>query len=94
MQPGMDYVRGGVILSGLSDSPGEKQLDLFELGDGQEEEQKNVSSVVQDISARFGAKSIGLGPAGMAQSPQWTMKREHISQRYTTEWDELLEVRA
>ncbi|WP_440101102.1 Y-family DNA polymerase [Glutamicibacter mishrai] len=95
MQPGMDYVRGGVILSGLSDSPGEKQLDLFDLGDEHDgEEQKNVSSVVQDISARFGAKSIGLGPAGMAQSPAWTMKREHISQRYTTEWDELLEVRA
>ncbi|MGP9526915.1 DinB/UmuC family translesion DNA polymerase [Glutamicibacter sp. AOP5-A2-18] len=95
MQPGTDYVRGGVILSGLSDSPGEKQLDLFDMGDEHDEtEQKNVSSVVQDISARFGAKSIGLGPAGLAQSPTWTMKREHISQRYTTEWDELLEVRA
>lgn len=95
MQPGMDYVRGGVILSGLSDSPGEQQLDLFgQSTDPAAEEQENVSSVVQDISVRFGAKSIGLGHAGMAKSPEWSMKREHISQRYTTDWDELLVVQA
>src|SRR5690606_15754743 len=64
MQPGIDYVRGGVILSGLSDSPGEQQLDLFgQSTDPAAEEQENVSSVVQDISVRFGAKSIGLGHA-------------------------------
>ncbi|MGP5391146.1 Y-family DNA polymerase [Glutamicibacter arilaitensis] len=95
MQPGIDYVRGGVILSGLSDSPGEQQLDLFgQSTDPAAEEQENVSSVVQDISVRFGAKSIGLGHAGMAKSPEWSMKREHISQRYTTDWDELLLVQA
>ncbi|CBT74586.1 MULTISPECIES: Y-family DNA polymerase [Glutamicibacter] len=95
MQPGIDYVRGGVILSGLSDSPGEQQLDLFgQSTDPAAEEQENVSSVVQDISVRFGAKSIGLGHAGMAKSPEWSMKREHISQRYTTDWDELLVVQA
>ena len=54
----------------------------------------NVSGVVQDISARFGAKAIGLGRAGIAQAPAWSMKREHISQRYTTEWDELPLVKA
>lgn len=95
MQPGIDYVRGGVILSGLSDSPGEQQLDLFgQSTDPAAEEQENVSSVVQDISVRFGAKSIGLGHAGMAKSPEWSMKREHISQRCTTDWDELLVVKA
>ncbi|TFH54507.1 Y-family DNA polymerase [Glutamicibacter arilaitensis] len=95
MQPGIDYVRGGVILSGLSDSPGEQQLDLFgQSTDPAAEEQENVSSVVQDISVRFGAKSIGLGHAGMAKNPEWSMKREHISQRCTTDWDELLVVQA
>lgn len=95
MQPGIDYVRGGVILSGLSDSPGEQQLDLFgQSTDPAAEEQENVSSVVQDISVRFGSKSIGLGHAGMAKSPEWSMKREHISQRCTTDWDELLVVQA
>lgn len=95
MQPGIDYVRGGVILSGLSDSPGEQQLGLFgQSTDPTAEEQENVSSVVQDISVRFGAKSIGLGHAGMAKSPEWSMKREHISQRCTTDWDELLVVQA
>ena len=95
MHTGVDYVRGGVILSGLSDSPGEAQLDLFgQGGNDPEHEPVNVSGVVQDISARFGAKAIGLGRAGIAQAPSWSMKREHISQRYTTEWDELPLVKA
>ncbi|MFJ2619870.1 Y-family DNA polymerase [Glutamicibacter sp. NPDC087344] len=95
MIPGVDYVRGGVILSGLSDTPGEQQLDLFGQGEHTENaDPVNVSDVVQDISARFGSKAIGLGRAGIAQSPSWSMKREHISQRYTTEWDELPLARA
>lgn len=95
MQPGLDYVRGGVILSGLSDSPGEQQLDLFgESVDPEARESINVSEVVQNISAKFGAQSIGLGRAGIAQAPSWSMKREHISKRYTTHWDELPVVKA
>lgn len=96
MQPGMDYVRGGVILSGLSDQPGAQQLELG-LGEGtdpEEEARVNVSDVLQQVSQRFGAKAIGLGRAGIAQDPRWSMKREHISQRYTTEWNELLTVQA
>lgn len=95
MQTGVDYVRGGVILSGLGDTPGAAQLDLFgQGGNDPQDERVNVSGVVHDISARFGAKAIGLGRAGIAQAPSWSMKREHISQRYTTEWDELPLVRA
>ena len=43
---------------------------------------------------RFGTGSIGLGRAGMVEAPDWGMKREALSPRYTTEWDELLVVKA
>ncbi|WP_404288998.1 Y-family DNA polymerase [Glutamicibacter arilaitensis] len=96
MAPGIDYVRGGVILSGLSDHPGAEELDLGLLGSQEEKEAEkvNVSDVVLQVSQRFGAKSIGLGRAGIAKDPDWSMKREHMSQRYTTDWDELLIVQA
>ncbi|PRA03052.1 DNA polymerase V subunit UmuC [Arthrobacter sp. MYb229] len=96
MAPGVDYVRGGVILSGLSDHPGAEELDLglLDSHSAQESEKINVSDVVQQVSQRFGAKAIGLGRAGIAKDPEWSMKREHMSQRYTTDWDELLIVQA
>ena len=47
------------------------------------------------IKDKYGATSIGLGRAGMMEAPpDWTMARRHRSPRYTTEWDELLTVKA
>lgn len=96
MEPGIDYVRGGVILSGLSEHPGVDELDLGLLGStsAEESEKVNVSDVVQQVSQRFGAKAIGLGSAGLAKAPEWSMKREHMSPRYTSDWDELFTVQA
>ncbi|MHC6175381.1 Y-family DNA polymerase [Glutamicibacter sp. X7] len=96
MESGRDYVRGGVILSGLTDQPGPEELELGleDTAGDQEAQGESVGSVVQQVSARFGAKAIGLGVAGLAADRQWSMKREHMSPRYTTEWDELLTVHA
>ena len=93
-QPGMDYVRGGVVLSGLGDTPGAQQLDLGLEASGPQADAEGISSVLQQVSTRFGTKSIGLGSAGLAAEPAWSMKREHISQRFTTDWDELPVVQA
>jgi DNA polymerase V len=47
------------------------------------------------IEDRYGATSIGLGRAGMMEAPpDRTMARRHRPPRYTTEWDDLLLVRA
>lgn len=43
---------------------------------------------------RYGTAAIGLGRAGMTVAPDWQMKRERMSPRYTTEWDELPIVKA
>ena len=42
----------------------------------------------------YGRGSIGLGHGGIRGGPDWTMKREMLSPRYTTHWDELPVVKA
>ena len=42
----------------------------------------------------FGTDSIGLGRAGMVEAPDWGMKAQALSPKYTIEWDELLLVKA
>ena len=39
---------------------------------------------------RFGRGTIGFGMAGERQV--WSLRREFISPRYTTDWNELLQV--
>lgn len=43
---------------------------------------------------KFGVDSIGLGRSGMTTAPDWSMKRAALSPQYTTEWEELLVVKA
>ena len=42
------------------------------------------------LNARFGRGTVGFGTAGERQP--WGLRREFISPRYTTVWDELLRV--
>lgn len=44
---------------------------------------------MEDVTRRYGRGSIGLGHAGIRGGPDWTMKRDMLSPRYTTHWDEL-----
>ena len=48
----------------------------------------------KDVTKRYGRGSIGLGHAGIRGGPDWTMKRDMLSPRYTTHWDELPLVKA
>ncbi|WP_396277800.1 Y-family DNA polymerase [Glutamicibacter creatinolyticus] len=99
MVPGTEYVRGGVILSGLSDQPEAIQLDLqwqdaAPAPQGAGDSGETLSQMVQQVTERFGSKAIGLGRSGLAGDPDWAMRREHMSPRFTTNWDELPTVRA
>ncbi|XQN49469.1 DNA polymerase V subunit UmuC, partial [Glutamicibacter creatinolyticus] len=66
MVPGTEYVRGGVILSGLSDQPEATQLDLqwqdaAPAPQGAGDSGETLSQMVQQVTERFGSKAIGLG---------------------------------
>lgn len=46
--------------------------------------------VIDNINDRMGKGTILLASQGIQQS--WSMRRENMSQNFTTEWDELLMV--
>jgi DNA polymerase V len=87
---GVPYARAGVMLTELSAAGAAPQLPTFATA----HEEKRIGALLGDIMDRFGTGSIGLGRAGMVEAPDWGMKRQALSPRYTTEWDELLVVKA
>ncbi|PYI69369.1 DNA polymerase V subunit UmuC [Arthrobacter livingstonensis] len=90
--PGAAYLRAGVMFSGLEPADGPEMLDVF--GSGTGASQPGVGGVLGEVRGRFGSQAIGIGLGGLAAQPGWTMKREHSSPRYTTEWAELPIVKA
>lgn len=88
--PGAAYLRAGVMFHGLVPASGMGMLDVF----GPAAEQADVGDVLGEVRNKFGSMAIGIGVGGFAQAPAWSMKREHSSPRYTTEWKELPVVRA
>ena len=86
-RPGYRYKKAGVMLLDLVDS-GAVAGGLF---DGPDDERSRARMAAVDaLNQRFGRGAIGFGTAG--ESQRWTLRRDHISQRYTTSWDELLRV--
>ena len=117
--PGTQYVRAGVMLSGLErdgEHGGQEQLDLFSqlehdaAGSGTgggagtaggpggpgnaADSAADLTGLLAAVKGRFGNTAIGLGRGGFAEEPEWSMKRDFRSDRFTTEWDELPTVRA
>jgi DNA polymerase V len=87
---GVPYARAGVMLTGLSPAGAQPQLPSFATA----HEDKNIGALLGQVMDRYGTAAIGLGRAGMTVAPDWQMKRERMSPRYTTEWDELPVVKA
>lgn len=87
---GIKYVRAGIMVTDLRPSGNQKPLELFE----NPHEERHIGQLLEDVSQKYGRGSIGLGAGGVKGGPDWTMKRDMLSPRYTTHWDELLLVKA
>ena len=85
---GFAYQKAGVRLSGLVDAQ-TRQADLFGLLPKGYTSQELIE-VMDKINNRMGGGTIRLTSEGIQQN--WMMKRERISQEFTTDWDELLSV--
>jgi DNA polymerase V len=87
---GVKYVRAGIMVYDLRPSGNQKPLEIFE----NPHEERGIGTLLEEVSKRYGRGSIGLGHAGIKGGPDWTMKRDMLSPRYTTHWDELPLVKA
>lgn len=87
-RPGYDYSKAEVLLQDLRQR-GEFIADLF--AEAPRPGADRLMAVVDQINARVGRGTVRLGRVPAA--PEWAMKREMMSRRYTTRWDELLVVK-
>lgn len=83
-RPGFNYSKAEIQLLNLC-KPGEYTEDLFAAS--QSAEAANLMGVLDRINGRWGRGT--LRSASVPASPAWAMRREMMSQSYTTKLDEL-----
>lgn len=92
------YIRAGVMLTGLVDA------DVFHTLDGLEADcdDHHLGAVLDEVTRRFGPMRAGIGYAGIRgharhdddTGADWSMRRDMLSSRCTTRWDEMAVVHA
>ena len=86
---GKRYRRAGVLLCGLERAG--QAMDLFR-GDPLKRPAAKLSATADAINARFGRGTVFFASEGVDR--QWKMKREMLSGRPTTRWNELMVAKA
>ncbi len=91
---GRRYRKTGVIFFGLEKADAPKQLDLFNNSATSDAtpSRSSLYKVVDALNARFGKGAVFSAAEGVGERA-WRMKREKLSARPTTRWNELLVVR-
>jgi len=87
-RPGFKYSKAEVLLLDLR-QPGEFTDDLFAASQPAAAEQ--VMSVLDEINARWGRGTLRAG--SVPTDPEWAMRRDMMSQSYTTRLDQLWTVK-
>jgi len=84
---GIHYKKAGVMIMGLVPTAS-RQLPLFE---GKEVKHLAVMQALDRIHQRFGPHRIKLANQDLERT--WKMKQKHLSQRFTTEINEIITVK-
>jgi DNA polymerase V len=88
---GYGYQKCGVQLSHIQPESAPGQIDLFDFADnGLLTENRQLMKVVDQVNRRF-PKAISLAATGFDKA--WKARAERVSQRYTTDWRELVSVK-
>lgn len=89
--PGLTYRKSGVVLTNFVQENA-VQTDLFAPIDDKIEKQKKAMQAFDAIHRRYGSNALQFAAEGLQK--EWRNKRDIQSQAYTTDWDELLVVKA
>ncbi len=87
-RPGYPYSKCSILLMDLSQR-GELTPDLFAPAPRRGAEQ--LMMVIDQINRKEGRGTVRIG--SVPATPTWAMRREMLSQRYTTRWEEVIGVR-
>lgn len=87
---GIRYARAGIVLTDLLPAGTHLPLDLFR----QPLEDAGIATLVDQVQKKNGKDALGLGHGGFRPGPSWQMKRDMLTPRATTHWEELATVRA
>lgn len=87
---GYAYKKLGVLLMGIVPE-GEIQLNLFRPAAGDARRTRLMESVDR-LNGRWGRGTMQFAAAGIEKP--WSMRRAHVSPRFTTNWDEIPVVKA
>lgn len=79
---GYAHQKAGIVLMKLTDSANQ-QASLF----GAHRDNDRLMAVMDRVNAMWGRGTLRSAATGIAKS--WAMRRERMSPRYTTEWDQL-----
>lgn len=84
---GIKFKKAGVIVTELIDED-KKQLQLFE-----EENPKHLAimKAMDHLNAKIGDRKVKLGTQNLNQT--WNMNQNHLSPRFTTRFNEILEIK-
>ncbi|MEM8780545.1 MAG: Y-family DNA polymerase [Cyanobacteria bacterium P01_G01_bin.49] len=87
---GYEYKKAGVIMQGLQPE-GIMQSNVFLQG-YESERQQRLMETIDRLNDRFGKNTVSWAASGINRS--WVTKRDKVSPRYTTNWNELPIVKA
>lgn len=86
-QPGRTYKKSGVSLTNLI-THDMKDIDLFESVNIEDDP---LLATIEQIRKKYGKSSINLASRDLSHN--WHMKRDKMSQHYTTDLDQIIKVR-
>lgn len=81
---GYKYHKAGVALLDLVSSTNE-QTNFF--GQGDDDKRNNLMKIIDDVNKSAGKQAIFFARQGIERA--WSLKSQHCSSRYTTNWHEL-----